>query len=61
MIHPIDSGWLKTGDALHKRERRQRPRRRRRDKEEGVKREGEPQDHEILSADAIEGTFDLVA
>lgn len=60
MIHPIDSGWLRTGDALHKRERRQRPRRRRH-QDEGVKRDGEPQAQETLSPDAIERTFDQVA
>ena len=60
MIHPIDSSWLKTGDALHKRERRQR-RRTRRHRDEGVKRDEEAQDHEILTPDAIKGTFDLVA
>ncbi|MCH7592863.1 MAG: hypothetical protein IH989_08805 [Planctomycetes bacterium] len=60
MIHPIDSGWLRTGDALHKRERRQRPRSRKHN-DEGVKRDGEPQAQEILSPDVVKGTFDLVA
>ena len=60
MIHPIDPGWLRTGDALSKQERRQRRRNRRfRDREEGE--EEEPQGQGSLNPDEAKVTFDLVA
>ena len=61
MIHRIEPGWLRTSDALHKRERRQRRRSRRRP-DERVKRADDPQVQEVLGPEAMTpGTFDLVA
>ena len=34
MINPIDPGWIRIGDALHKQDRRGRRRRRREEEEE---------------------------
>ena len=61
MIYPIEPGWLRTSNALDKREHRQR-RRGRTKRDEAVKRDGVPQDQEILFTDAItQATFDRVA
>ena len=62
MIYPVEPGWLRTSDALDRRERRQESRDRKR-RDEGAKRGGGSRQHqEVPFPEAItRATFDLVA
>jgi len=57
MINPIDPGWVRINDALHKQDRRQRRRQRRESAEED---EGMPEIDERHVADE-ESKLDVVA